>query len=206
MFRLIDITCGSHIAYALSEHHLPLGFQLGEHSQCDDCRLALSSLNGTALAFSHLPRWQRAKLNAVHESGHAVLHVVFGHVVNFATVADDPDSAGVIGNVNFDAYTTADRMAATAWAGREAVLHQLDRWESLDDASLLDAAYGMRGDWALLTDLGMSHGELETSRASAADLVAEHGQAIDRVAAALLARGRLTGYEIAGLARIPCAT
>jgi hypothetical protein len=204
MHRLIEITCDSHISYALSEHHLPLGFTPGERSDCNGCRDALSRLNGAALAFSHISKQQRSILNAVHEAGHAVLHILFGHVVNYAMVADDPDASGVIGSVNFDAYTTAYRLAITTWAGREAVLLQLDQWDALDDASRVDAAYAVRGDWEFLTGLGLGQLELEPSRVCAGELVAEHWPAVERVADALLARGRLTGDDITDVAGLTC--
>lgn len=204
-FRLSAITCDHHVGYAMTEYHFPAGFSLGDESDCQDCRLALWRLNGTALAFSHLSKQQRATLNAVHEAGHAVLHVAFGHTVNFAMVADDPDQPGVIGNVNFDAYSTALRVAASTWAGREAVLRQLDRWRALDDASLVDAAYAMRGDWALLADLGLGEAQLEAARLTAVESVVEHWPSIERVADGLLACGQLTGDEVAALAQIEVA-
>jgi hypothetical protein len=202
MHRLMDITCAIHIGYALTQHHLPLGFTLGEESDCGECRDALARLDGTALAFCHVSKQQRAVLNAIHEAAHAVLHVAFGHVVNFAMVAD-PDAAGVIGNVNFDAYDTAYNIAAASWAGHEAVLFQLDRWGALDDASRVDATYAVRGDREYMSGLGLDRGDLEACRVSAGNQVGDHWAAIERVADVLLARGRLTGDEIVEIAAIP---
>jgi hypothetical protein len=200
--RLIDVLCDNHISNIVDTGIWPAGF---EAYQCDDC----------VRVHGHLPP-QRVQpitpgadlpsISAHHEAGHAVVHMLYGAEVVEVMLPDTCTTDG--GGTTH--LSVPKRLAGSAgylagtWAGSEAAIHYLDQVGLLDRAARIDVANTSVGDIADIRQHVTNPLVLETTRAMAIRLVAEHWSAIERVADALLDHGRLTGDEIAQIAGLGC--
>jgi hypothetical protein len=70
----------------------------------------------------------------------------------------------------------------------------------LNDAAEVDVAMSSRSDTACIRDNASGSGAMVEARVAADDLISDCWTSIERVADMLLARGRLSGDEIADLA------
>ncbi|GAA0529410.1 hypothetical protein GCM10010172_07610 [Paractinoplanes ferrugineus] len=104
-------------------------------------------------------------------------------------------------HLNSDGYP-----AKALMAGAAAVERWATRWAyPLDDADRVDVASGACSDFEVAWTCGLSVADAGAALREADRDVAEHWPAVERVADALLAAGRLSGEEIAAIARIGVA-
>lgn len=209
--RLIDHLCTSHAIQAQSRW--PIAGGLADlFDRCHQCHHIAEDLHpmGT-YSIRSLPDFDHHtydQVTALHEAAHAVLGLAAGMPLNYAEIrprTDEIDS-GPGGCVNWGDYSIPiDKWAAMVWAGQRAQM----RWLT---ASGLDTAAN-RVD---VTNLGCDDtrrvldaaGERNLPESIGWDLCADlldlHELAIERVADALLAAGRLSGDEIAALSGVGC--
>lgn len=193
--RLIDVLCDQHRDHILTNHiwpaDCPISGTFGNYLDCPDCG------NQTIPGHGH----DNAEQAAVHEAGHAVLYTLGGIAVDHARI--DPGHRNN-GKVEFSGTMDRDVLLTSTWGGVAATLHWLDQMRMLDDAGVVDmvaTGYGdLRFGLEYVSDLSAHvDGVAEASR-----LIANHWDAVERVADVLLARGYLTGEEIAAVAGLGC--
>lgn len=189
--RLIDFLCARHRRGILETRCWPAD-KCGENTWCQNCS------NGRGLLLPHLD--SREQL-AIHEAGHAVVHLLCGTVIDYAFIAEGDIAAmtnpgGV--HLNSDGYPAKALMAGAA---------AVERWATrcaypLDAADLVDIACAACTDFAIAWECGLSVEDAGAALREADGDVADHWSAIGRVAEALLAVGRLSGSEIASIAEL----
>lgn len=198
--RLIDLMCERHRALILDARTWPADNPPGGicalRFPCPDCGSGEPDL---------LPGLSLRRETVVHEAGHAVAYLAQGATVRHAQVAlHDPH-----GYVEFAMpmeWKQGHRHVTAVLAGQAASRHWLDGMGMLDDAALVEVVYSSQADTASLGEAGIQADSIATALVAADALVTEHWPAIERVADALLARGRLDGAEIAALAGVGCVS
>jgi hypothetical protein len=186
--RLIDLLCDRH-------RQLVLDARTWATSDCFHCAKADSS------EVAIFPGVDSREEMAVHEAGHAYAYLRVGIQVECVDLG---------GNERFAAYTNAfghDQSGLAGltglWAGPAATRVWLDRLGLLDDAASVDIAMSSRTDTRVVIEKARDHGLIAEACDLADRLMDRHFAAIERVADALLVRGRLSGEEIAALAQLP---
>lgn len=183
MNRLIDLMCARH-----RDQVLETMLWAGDTADCYSCT------NRSAVAL--LPHLDQQRCIAVHEAGHAVAYLIVGERVIGAYL--HPDGRG---GVNFVARQP---QPAAVWAGPSALRHMLALSGPVSDTDLVDVAatggVGANSDAVQLRAMAGQGIDITAARDAADTLVADHWDAIDRVAGALLDRGRLAGAEVAAVA------
>lgn len=207
--RLIDLMCERHRRLVLDTRLWPAGYIPGNHrpgnNSCDDCAV-VGALMPSGRMGPNLPGVDIVEEASVHEAGHAVAYLAHGVLVEFAAL-EPGDAPGSTGHVSLDLpgrwYSTTPHLIGL-WAGQAASLWWLESMRGLDDAAKIDLVATSVSDTAMLFEHAPRHQDIAVARGRADDLVRRHWSSIERVADALLARGRLTGDEIAVLAGMTC--
>ena len=132
---------------------------------------------------------------AHHEAAHAVVGLVLGIPIEYATVRPSADCAG---HVSWEPMLPAQKHAVclTYYAGREADLLTRGRWQTWWQ-------WPHRFDYANARPFAAELGGSRALRAQARALVHRHWPQIDRVAHALTQAGTLTGWQIKRLLNPP---
>lgn len=189
--RLIDLLCGRHRSFILDTRlwpaDCPINGTFGAYLDCRDC--------DNARIPGHL--FDDAEKAAVHEAGHAVMYVAAGADVEYAVLNPGQRDSG---QVRFSGSLSRDEFLTGTWGGVAATLHWADRMLMLDDAAVVDLVVCGYGDLQFALDHVSDFGGRDADRAY--EQVGRHWDAVECVADALLAAGRLSGSEIAGLAGI----
>lgn len=192
--RLIDLLCARHRSTVLDTRCWPAD-KCGENSWCMDC------YTGHAILLPHLN--SREQL-AIHEAGHAVVHLLCGTRIDHAFI-ESGDIANMRnpGGVHLDSESYP---AKALMAGAAAVELWATRWAyPIDNADLIDIACGAVSDFDIAWKCGLTVEDAGRALREADDDVATHWSAVERVAEALLSSSRLSGAEIAAIARIEAA-
>jgi hypothetical protein len=200
MFRLADIMCARHKALILDTRLWPQNYTAGNHNpgnnSCENCAdVGRQAPTGIPTVLPHL---EPVEHMAFHESGHAVVYLHLGVTVDYAALEASPDGAeGSQAHVSVDASGCS---LVGLWAGTAAARRWLLTRGVSDDADLIDVINGGHLDAREIHESGFGRRDVNAARDHADGLVNQNWSAIERVAAALLIRGRLTGDEIAELA------
>ena len=177
--RLIDLLCERHQMLVVDTRAWP-----EQQGSCQHC-------NHDDDSFVTLPDLPLLRTLAVHEAGHAVVHLTQG------TPVDSVELTGLRGSVQIGGDGT--QWLEGVLAGPGAVTMLAERHGLTAPADVVDAVWTGLFDFQMLYEQGCGE-EIERFISPADRLVAEHWRAIERVADAVLARGTLTGSEIAELA------
>lgn len=204
MTRLIDLMCHRHQHLLITGRFWPADYIPGNHqpgnNSCHDCGI-IGATRPYGPIHADTPGVNPTEEAAIHEAGHAVAYLTHNIHVDYASLApgDAEGSRAHLSVLLGDSLnTTAHRIGL--WAGQSATLLWLDRQGLLDDAARIDVAWNAGLDSRDLWDCGVEAGVHDPARDDADRLVADRWDAIERVADMLLARGRLSGDEIAELA------
>jgi hypothetical protein len=198
--RFIDLLCPWHRQYILETRVWPERHDPGTGSSCRECRITAATVPEGW--FRQLPGFDAREVAAIHETGHIVAVAVLGYTPGYITL-EGSGRSGSTAHYTADLPTDAVHgigHAAVVLAGEAATRRWLVCSRADTDADLLDAVYGGKLDTEDLHTFGLSRVDVDVSLATADRLVAEHWPAVERVADMLLARGRLSGNEIADLA------
>ena len=198
--RLINAMCDKHRDRILSTQIWTPGFNIGDRTDCRACAEVSDSLP-RQMVYAVVPGTDGYEVGAFHEAGHVVVHLLHG--VESLEVEMDDDRGKGGGRVSFTAQQGwlggTDYLAGT-WAGFAASIHLIERSGLLDDAAVVDMARRAGSDMEQALGYEPDLRRHCEARERATVLVDEHWSSVERVADALLARGRLTGAEIAELA------
>ena len=190
-FRAADMVCDPHRAEILHTRLWPAGY-----TTCADCQRLLRHAPSSGIPL--LPHLDADHFVSVHEAGHAVVYLHFGIGVHYATLTPGP-----AGHVSVD-LPSGQYIPAGLWAGMAAVRRLLLNEGTPTDTDLIDVANNGFHDAKLLHRSGLLAREIEAARDHADEIADQQWPAIERVASALLGRGRLSGKEIAALVAPGC--
>ncbi len=205
--RLIDLMCDRHRDLILITRIWPEGYIAGNHNpgnnSCYDCgEVGRRQPTGKASLFPNLDDDETA---AIHEAGHVVVVAAAGFTPLSAALESsnrEGSTAHFTASVPADMLSSVERFAITH-GGVSGLWHWLRREGAADAANLIDAVNSGCLDFR---DLDGTAWQGDARPQVLADrLVAENWPAVERVADALLSRGRLDGAEIAAIARIGAA-
>ncbi len=186
--RLIELMCDRHVILIAATRIWPCDLA-GDMSNCRDCgKDAPPGMHRITV----LPAIDPRTTLAVHEAGHAVVHLAQGTPVDAAELGDERGHVEIGGD--------GTQWAEGTMAGAAAAKVRADRHGLTARAHLVDIAWSAREDFKILHDHGLSMVDINDALTLADDLVAIHWPAIERVADALLAAGRLSGAEVAAIA------
>ncbi len=187
--RVADLLCDRHFDLIVGSGVWPRGWSV--HSSCLDCG------SGRFDLLPHLDLdWQLA----VHEAGHAVCFVVTGSGVELVTSRrGDVPAGAAAGGVNFTTEK-GSYDAAALFGGAAAVRFWAESQQPVGDTDVVDVVFGASHDFVAAYEAGLSDAEVDESFTKAEDLVEDFWPSIERAAAALVTRGRLTGAEFLGVA------
>jgi hypothetical protein len=204
--RLIDLMCDWHRQFILDVRLWPVGYKPGGNTNCGNC-LEVTRLLPPA-AVRPFPEFGREANEAIHESGHVVVALAHGFVVDYLALEPSGRSGSTAhwaGRTTERATLNSAEFAEVTLAGEAAGRYWLTREGEASAANLIDAAFGGLLD---VEDLeAMDWGGSAAVALKRADIsVTEHWAAIERVAEALMDRRRLDGTEVAELAGLACGT
>lgn len=188
MNRLIDFLCRTHRTIVVEGRYWPNGLIIDANT----CHSCTEQVPPGEHQFVTLPGIDPYLTLAIHEAGHAVVHLAQGTPIDGAEMQGNRAVVHVGGDGSQQPEGT---LAGAAAVRMRAIRHGLG-----SEADVADAVWTAHQDFQLLYDCGFTYYDVENLLEPTGDLVAEHWAAIERVADRLLVRGRLTGDEIADLA------
>lgn len=207
--RLIDHLCTLHAQQA--ELRWPVAGDLAVlFDTCGSCDQLAASLHPEGVySIRVLPDLDHRTYehgDAIHEAAHAVLGLAADMPLNYAEIAARTDSmqAGPRSHTKWHDYETPiEQWAAMCWSGLRAHMRWLTELGLDTRANRVDVVNMGCHDTKLVLDAARTHGlPNDIGWTLSADLLERHWPTIERVADALLAAGRLSGDEIAALARV----
>lgn len=182
--RLIDLLCRRHVGQILDTTLWPREWR--SSAVCSDCEGGFLPM---------LPQVDMDWQVAVHECGHAIVHLVTGSTVTLVTLdpADLPVNAAA--GVRFS-NPGGSYDAAALMAGRAASSFWLRLEEELSEADLVDLAFGAQHDFVAAYDGGLTDDHVLLALDRAHDMVEDSWADIERLTGLLVARRRLTGWDL----------
>ncbi len=202
--RTSDLLCTRHIEMILTSLVWPAGLTVGALSSCPGCRdVADQAPPGLYVPYDrreHDVRWA----TAVHEAGHAVAHLTFGHTIA-ALHVDPPDGdpwAGDHGRVVSQCPCKIRLICdpVTTWAGPIAHREALRRVGLLTPANIIGTARTADPDARAVASCRLSEAADRAAREHATRIVDQHWPGIERLAEAPADTGALSGEEATDLA------
>lgn len=209
--RLIDHLCDRHTAAALTRWPVAgdLGTLLDQCSACSDIAGRLHPTGSYSIrCLPTLDNRTYEHSDAIHEAAHAVLGLAAGMPLEYAMVEPRTDAiqVGARSHVRWGEYRTElTEWAAMVWAGQQAQRRWFTARGLDDDANMIDVSNQGAHDVKLILDAAAQHGVAEDIGWDlCGERLDEHWPSIERVADSLVARGRLSGAELADLVAVPC--
>lgn len=196
--RLIDLICdGCRDAILDARVWLP-------PSRCTECALLAERHHGES--GPNLPHLDGREAAAIHEAGHVVVGLACDYTIHYATLGPS-GRAGSSAHYQaqiFDYQVGSSGHVVMALAGSAAGRRWVLAQGCASDADMLEVVNTGLTDVGDMFERGWVFEDV-ASRVPDADAVVDlHWHAIERVAAALLDHGRLTGDEIAQIAGLEC--
>jgi len=202
--RVVEGMCPHHRALildAMAWHPgcTPGGRTLGSAGgpRCPDCT-HIGARWGSATFSTILLGEEGPNVCAIHEVGHAVVALLLGVQVNYMSMS--PGTIRVGGAAHTDVTIHQDAWYGSAdetqvlWAGLLAVTEWLHHAGLDSEANVVDAIFLGHDDTGRMAD--PFSGPARDCRVEASFLLGEHWTGANKAAAALLARGHLTGAEL----------